>query len=116
MKKKFLNISKFILHRLFFFFIFFFMLGMMTVSVWAFLPTITILDKADIVQLSDDKLIDAYIDMLVELQASKAFHTTSGFTPKEYESYKNLLRYRILLLQEIDKRKLQVPRAEDIEK
>ena len=83
---------------------------------WAYLSTLTVLDKTQIVKLSDDKLLDTYIDVLIELQAGRAFHTTSGFSPKEYDNYKQLLRYRILLLQEIDKRKLQASRADDMEK
>ena len=50
-----------------------------------------------------------FIDVLVEMEASKTFHTTSGFTPKEYTAYKNLLRYRIQLLMEIHKRGLEAP-------
>ena len=82
-------------------------------KVFAYLPNITILDKEAIAGLTDDKLIDAYIDVVVELQANEAFHKTSGFSPKEYESYKELLRYRILLLREIDKRKLEAPRVDE---
>ena len=68
-----------------------------------------ILDKKDIVKLTDDKLIDTYIDVLVELEASRAFHATSGFTPKAYTEFKDILRYRIQLLMEIHKRGLEAP-------
>lgn len=84
-------------------------------KVFAYLPNIPILDKEAIAGLTDDKLIDAYIDAVVELQANETFHKTSGFSPKEYESYKELLRYRILLLKEIDKRKLETPRVDGAE-
>ncbi len=78
----------------------------------AYLSELKILTKQEIVKLSDEKILEAYIDALVELTASETFHTTSGFTPKEYENYKEMLRYKILLLQEIDKRKLDVPRVD----
>ncbi|MBF0619040.1 MAG: hypothetical protein HQL19_02605 [Candidatus Omnitrophica bacterium] len=68
-----------------------------------------ILTQKDIPQLSDEKLINAYIDVLVELDASKAFHSTSGFTPKEYNKYKDILKYRLFLLFEIQRRKLELP-------
>ena len=76
------------------------------ISGWAYIDT---LDKAEIVKLSDDKLIDTYIDAIVDIEASKTFHATSGFSTKEYEAYKNLLRYRVQLLMEIHKRGLEAP-------
>ena len=77
--------------------------------VWAYMDDIEILESKDIVKLADPKLMDTYIDVIVEMEASKTFHTTSGFTPKEYTAYKNLLRYRIELLMEIHKRGLEAP-------
>ncbi len=74
---------------------------------------ITILDRSGIKGMSDDKLLDSYIDVIVELKAIESFHSTSGYTPKEYENYKQLLRYKILLLEQIDERKLKVPRMDD---
>ncbi|MBF0122464.1 MAG: hypothetical protein HQL21_03510 [Candidatus Omnitrophica bacterium] len=80
-------------------------------SSFAAFPTdeIQILEQKDITVLSDDKLIDAYIDVMVEMEASKAFHATSGFKPKEYVRYKELLKYRMLLRFEIYRRKLELP-------
>ena len=75
----------------------------------AYMDDIEILEQKDLIKLADPQLIDAFIDVIVEMEASKTFHTTSGFTPKEYTAFKNLLRYRILLLQEIHKRGLEVP-------
>ncbi|MBP6343482.1 MAG: hypothetical protein KA403_06080 [Candidatus Omnitrophica bacterium] len=77
---------------------------------WAYMDDIAILEQVDIVKLTDPQLIDTYIDVIVEMEASKTFHTTSGFTPKEYTAYKNLLRYRIRLLMEIQKRGLEAPK------
>lgn len=67
------------------------------------------LDQKAVVALTDDGLKEKYIDALVEIEASKAFHSTSGFTPNEYNKYKELLKYRLLLLFEIYKRKLEIP-------
>lgn len=88
--------------------ILFFVLG---VNSWAYLSDLKILSKQEIVKLTDEGLIDAFIEVVVEVKASEEFHSTSGFTPKEYENYKDLIRYKILLIQEIDKRKLPTPRV-----
>lgn len=77
--------------------------------VLAYMSDIVILEPKDISKLADDQLISTFIDVIVEMEASKTFHTTSGFTPKEYDAYKNLLRYRIELLMEIHKRGLEAP-------
>lgn len=68
-----------------------------------------ILEQADIGKLTETQLVDTYIDIIVELEAARAFYTTSGFKPKEYTSYKNLLRYRIRLQMEMQKRGMEVP-------
>ncbi len=78
----------------------------------AFESQIEILDRGAIDKLADQDLLDSYINVLVELKAVEAFHRTSGFKPQEYENYKNLLRYKILLLEEIDERKLKAPRLD----
>ena len=70
---------------------------------------VTVLEKAEITKLSDDKLTDAYMDVLVELEAIKTFHTTSGFKPIQYDEYRNLLKYRLQLLMELHSRNLEIP-------
>jgi len=76
----------------------------------AFLYEINILNKEAIKSLSDEALIDAYIDVIVELEAARTFHQTSGFGKKsEYEKYKKILRYRTYLIMEINNRELKVP-------
>ena len=70
---------------------------------------VTVLDKSAISKLSDDQLIDTYENTLVEIQADSSFHTTSGFSPKEYKDYKALLKFRLLLLVEIHSRNLEIP-------
>ncbi len=70
---------------------------------------VTILDKPAIVKLSDVQLIDAYENALVEVEANRSFHATSGFSPKEFKDYKALLKFRLLLLVEVHRRHLDLP-------
>ena len=74
-----------------------------------FKSNVAILEKADIGKLTDQKLIDGYEDVLVEIEVIKTFHTTSGFTPKQYDEYRALLKYRLQILMEIHNRNLEVP-------
>ena len=76
----------------------------------SFEPEVKILDKKEIAQLVDEQLINTYMDVVVELEASKTFHATSGFTPKDYKIYKDLLKFRMYLLIEIHSRNLELPR------
>ncbi len=73
---------------------------------------VVILPKEEIVKLSDEQLTDTYIDVVVEIDASRSFHTTSGYTPKQYGEYKNLLKYKFLLLMEIHNRNIDIPQLE----
>jgi hypothetical protein len=70
---------------------------------------LVILDKPAISRLTDEQLIETYEDTIVEIDASRSFHTTSGFSPKEYKDFKALLKYRLLLLVEIHSRNLELP-------
>ena len=70
---------------------------------------VVILEKPAIVKLTDDQLIDAYENTLVEIEAGRSFHATSGFSPKEYKDYKALLKFRLMLLVEIHSRNLELP-------
>ena len=75
-----------------------------------FLYQVKVLDKEAVSKLSDEELLKDYVDMLVEVEATRTFYTRSGFgSPREYEQYRALLRYRIYLLWEIENRKLPVP-------
>jgi hypothetical protein len=80
-----------------------------TLSMAEYPSDVTILDKPAIVKLSDDQLIDAYENTIVEIQADTSFHATSGFSPKEYRDYKAMLKFRLLLLVEIHSRNLELP-------
>jgi hypothetical protein len=70
---------------------------------------VTILDKPGITKLSDDQLTDIYENTIVEIEANRSFHATSGFSPKEYKDYKALLKFRLMLLVEIHSRNLELP-------
>lgn len=68
-----------------------------------------ILSSQEISTLTNQQLIDVYIDVLTEMEAIRTFHTTSGFKPKEYKQYKDTIRYRYNLLFEIHRRKIDIP-------
>jgi hypothetical protein len=70
---------------------------------------IVVLEVKDIAVLTDEKLVDNYIDILSEIEATRAFHATSGFTLKEYAKYKDIVKYRLRMLFEINHRKLEIP-------
>lgn len=73
-----------------------------------FLHAIDILDPTAIAQLSNTQLSDVYADVLVEIEADRAFHT-SGYTRKEFLHFKDLLKYKINLIREFQKREMEVP-------
>jgi hypothetical protein len=68
-----------------------------------------IIDAKDMASLDDQQVADNYIDALVEIEGMKAFHATSGFTPKAYKRYKDLLKFRYQLLFEAQRRKMEIP-------
>ena len=78
-------------------------------SMAEFPSDVTILDQPAIVKLNNDQLVDVYEKTLVEIEANRSFHATSGFSPKEFKDYKALLRFRLLLLVEIHSRNLDLP-------
>ena len=89
-----------------------FVIMILSTYVFAYESEVKILTKDEMVKLADQGLIDTYIDVSVEIEAAKSFHATSGFMPKDYKAFKDLLRYRILLINEIKKRKLELPSAQ----
>ena len=81
-----------------------------TTSAGAFLFKIPILEKQQIAKLSNAELEETFLDVAVELEAVQTFYSNSGFAPKEYDKYKALIKYRILLIQEMEKREMNIPR------
>ena len=74
-----------------------------------FTPKVVVADQAEITKMTDEKLQDMYMDTLVELEAIKMFHQTSGFSSQQYDEYRDLLKYRLRLLMEIHTRNLEMP-------
>src|SRR5882757_7540940 len=74
--------------------------------------TLVILEKKDIVKLTDDQLTDAYMDSLVDVEARKDFFNRFGLAGKDLDDYKAVMKYRLLLLMEIHGRNLDIPQFE----
>ena len=73
---------------------------------------IKILTKTEIAQLSDQQLMDNYVEALVDLETAKTFYGRAGFQPKEIKTFKDLVRYRLYLILEMQNRKMEVPDLE----
>lgn len=70
-----------------------------------------ILTQDAIGKLDDKALIDTYTNVIIEEEAVKTFYENSGFSnPQEYRHFKELLHYKINLITEIEKRKLNPPK------
>ncbi len=79
-------------------------------SVFAgFASDVVIINDDEIAKLSDEKLVDTYVDTLVDIEANKTFHTTSGFSPKDFREFKDTIKFRYKLITEIHKRGLEIP-------
>ena len=63
--------------------------GSYTIEKEAPADEVKIMGSRDISLVSDDKLVDDYIETAVEIEATKTFHVTSGFTPKQYKGTKH---------------------------
>ena len=82
-----------------------------TVSFADFLYTIPILDPVAIKQLADDQLVSTYVDVEIEYTALEAFHQRAGFSnANDFSKFKDVLRYRYNLLEELRKRKIEPPK------
>lgn len=79
------------------------------VKSFAYPLSVTILEKKDIVKLTDAALTEAYLDTIIEIEANNVLHSTGGFSPKEFQDYKALLRYRYELKSELQRRQLDIP-------
>ena len=75
----------------------------------AFLYSVPVLDPQAVQALSDDKLLSVYLEVLIDLEASTTFSRTAGFNKNEYMKFKDLIRYRVRLFQEIKRRQLDIP-------
>lgn len=66
----------------------------------------------EIRKMSDQELIDTFIDVMVDIEASTVFSQAAGFTKKDFDQYKRLLKYRVYLIQEFQRRKLPIPKIQ----
>ena len=91
----------------------FVMMFTLSTFAFAFLYEVTILTKEEIKKLKNEELISIYTDAVIEREASETFHGKAGFTPKEYQSFKDLLGLIIHLRQEMLSRELEPPPITD---
>lgn len=76
---------------------------------FAWLYDFPILSKEEIKALDEVEILNAYIDVKIELDASRTFHGKAGFTPKEYKRHKDLLNLVIKIRLEMQLREMDVP-------
>jgi len=80
-------------------------IGLLAANAHAFLYDLKILTSAEIKVLTDEQLIDDYIEAKIEEQASGEFVRAAGFSSgKDYGKRKDLLRYIYNLRKEISSR------------
>ena len=85
------------------------MLAVLTSPGLAFLYEVKIPTKEELKKLNNDQLVDLYTSALIEREASETFHGKAGFTPKEYQSFKDLLGLIVRIRQEMLSRELEPP-------
>ena len=72
------------------------------------------LDKEEISKLTNDGLIKAYENIVIEKKAREIFYFKAGMTPKEFNELKSILKEIIDLREEINRRELKVSDYEEI--
>lgn len=80
---------------------------------FAFPYEIELLTSEETSALSDEALVDIYIEAKIEVNASKIFFGRSGFTPKDYKKYKELLGYIVRVRQEMHDRDIDAPPVDE---
>lgn len=78
----------------------------------AYTSDVKILEKKEIAKLTDEQLTDTYMDAIVDVEARKGFFNRFGFTGRDLEDYRAVMKYRLLLLMEIHSRNLDIPQFE----
>ena len=89
------------------------LLLLLTTQSYAFLYEVKILTPSEITNLSNDQILEVFKSAVIERKASEAFHGRAGFSPKEYEKYKELLGLIIDIREEMAKREMNVPPLEE---
>jgi len=78
------------------------LLAVISTQAFAFLYEMPMLTKEEVQKLSDEDLVEKYIEAKIEAKASQEFHQAAGFNSgKEYENRKKLLRYLFELRREL---------------
>lgn len=73
---------------------------------------IKILANPEIEKLTNEQLVNTYIDAKIEAEAYKAFGRT-GYSHKEYSEYRELLAFIVRLRQEMEKRQVDAPPVDE---
>ena len=82
-------------------------------GVWAaYTSDLKVLEKKEIVKLTDEQLTDVYMNTLVDVEARKDFFNHFGLAGKDLDDYRAVMKYRLLLLMEIHSRNLDIPQFE----
>ena len=77
----------------------------LTTQAFAFLYELPVLSGEEISKLTNEDLMEKYIEAKIEAKASEEFHRAAGFNSgKEYGNRKKLLRYIFDLRREMSKR------------
>jgi len=71
-----------------------------------------ILARPEIEKLTNEQLVNTYIDAKIESEAYKAFGRT-GYSHKEYSEYRELLAFIVRLRQEMEKRQVDAPPVDE---
>ena len=80
----------------------------------AFLYEIQMHSMLEITEMTNDQLLENYLEAKIEERASAEFHEGAGFSnAKEYQLRKDLLRYIIYLRKEMLTRELEPDPVED---
>ena len=80
---------------------------------FAYLSNVAILEKKDIAKLSDEAITDTYLTVVIEIAAIEQSHIVFIYSPKEYQQYKDFLRYKYELKSELLRRQLEIPSIKD---
>jgi hypothetical protein len=82
-------------------------------TAWAgYTSSLKILEKPQIAKLTDEQLTNAYMDALVDVEARRDFFNHFGFAGKDLDDYREVMKYRLILLLEIHSRNLDIPQFE----
>ncbi len=81
-------------------------------KVFSLSADVQILSRIEIEKLTNEQLLTTYVDAKIEAEAQRTFYRT-GFTHKEYNTYRNLLAFVVQLRQEMEKRKIDAPPVDE---